>query len=77
MTDPEGLAPAGGGGGQEPPNHVGATPVYVVVRSTVHLRAFPRGEERIVDATDPDIQDCLEAGLIVPVGEPDELPWGS
>jgi len=50
---------------------------WVLVRATAHLYGHPRGSEFPVDANDPEIQAALEAGWLVPVGEPDELPRGA
>lgn len=83
MTDDEDfgtgddLAPASGGGGQEPLATGATNPVMIWVRATAHLHGHQRGDIFEVDAADPNIQAGLEALWLIPVGDPDELPWGS
>lgn len=73
-----GLAAGPGGAGRQEPPVDG--PVWIVVRSTVHLQGLPRGRIATVDATDPYIQHCLRASWLVPLPaalQPSPDPEGS
>lgn len=66
MTRRESLAATPGVAGRQEPH-------WIVVRASVHLPRLPRGQEALVDASDPFIQRYLGAGWLVPVGDEDEL----
>lgn len=47
--------------------------IKVLVRSTVELSGFPRGQERVADVDVPRVRQLLDAGYVVLVNPSDAL----
>lgn len=50
--------------------------VKVLVRATVELSGFPRGQERVADVDVPRVRQMLDAGYVVLVNPADAVKIG-